>query len=194
MKKFIVILGPDGCGKTTFVNKLSFKFKKNTLKIYTFKFILPEIKKLFSIKKKRNFKKKHAGMVVPKSFLRSTILACWYGFDYIIGHIIKRFYNKYLIISVRSYHDFFYQRAYRNINLIIPKFFLLLGPRPDLILILKRNPKNIYRDKNELTIEEIKIQYDRLKKYFGKNKNYFELEIDSKSETLSNIFDMIKDE
>lgn len=191
MKKFIVILGPDGCGKTTFSDELSSQLRKSITKIYTFKFILPELSKFIFKKRKKIFVRKHSGMVKPLLPLHSSLLAFWYGIDFFLGHFIKLFSKYNLIICVRSYHDFFYQRAHRKLNVNIPKFFLSIGPKPDLIILLNRNPKQIYIDKNELTEDEICIQYERIRQLLGNEPNFIELNLSKDNKGQNEILKIL---
>ena len=193
-KKFIVILGPDGCGKTTFTNQLFLKIDQKKIKFFNFKFFFPELSRFLFLKKKKIILGKHSGMVKPLSPIHSNLLAIWYGIDYMFGNFIRLFSKYELLVCTRSYHDFFYQKAYRNVNKAIPNFFLYLGPRPDLIIILKRDIKSIYKDKNELSLEEIKIQYQRLKKFLGKKKNYLELDLNNNDYAADFLLKVLKND
>ena len=67
-----------------------------------------------------------------------------------------------MIIFARSYHDFLYQRAYLNLHRAVPRLFLALGPKPDLVALPVRDAVAVHHAKPELTIEEISEQYHRI--------------------------------
>ena len=67
-----------------------------------------------------------------------------------------------VVIFARAYHDFLYQRAYLNLPEAIPRLFLMLGPKPDLVASPLRSPQAIHAQKPELSVEEIEEQYARI--------------------------------
>ncbi len=95
---FISVAGPDGVGKTTFINELSNNlsniFLKDIDNIYIFHFrpkIFPNIKKLFYGRRfdesKENFNKPHRANAV--SGINACIRLVYYYMDYLIGYFIK---------------------------------------------------------------------------------------------------------
>lgn len=179
-KKLIIILGPDGCGKTTLADLVTLHFKKEkNVANYNFSFsILPTISQILGRSKEKNPEGlKNSGMVNPLGHARCLVLTIWYGIDYVLGWIKIKDKQNDLVICARSYHDFFYQRAYLQSFSTVVKFFLWLGPKPDLIIVPVRKSKDIYDKKPELNRKEIELQYKRIKKNL-ENYNYF-VEIDA---------------
>ena len=166
MPKYIVLLGPDGCGKTSTAIALSNLEKSRKVRLIEFTFeILPSFRTILAFfRPKASFSSPslllHSGMVTPLPSWRANILAIWYGIDYILSNIvIWRSADSVIYISARSYYDFLFQRAYRNVFTPIVYFFINLGPKPDLSLVLYRDSKDIYAEKPELTEDEINTQY-----------------------------------
>jgi thymidylate kinase len=64
-----------------------------------------------------------------------------------------------IFLFSRFFFDFYYQRGYRRA--FIPALDLLaaLGPRPDRIIVLKRDPAEIFHQKPELSEAEITEEY-----------------------------------
>lgn len=194
--RYIMILGPDGCGKTSIANWLVDKSSFKELKIKEFSFnILPSFSKIIYGKKRVNKKegKFLSGMSYPLNSLKGFVLAVWYGIDFVLGWLYIKINRKKTIIFTRSYYDFLYQRAYRNVPSIIYKFFFMIGPKPDLIILPIREKENIYADKPELSTDEIEIQYKILINYFKNKKNFLLLDstggFDKTKENLNKLFD-----
>ena len=85
--KYIVILGPDGCGKTSIADGLHNMIQGNVIsKKFSFN-ILPSISEILSGKKRENLTEgqKNSGMVEPVNFFKGTLLAFWYGIDHFLG-------------------------------------------------------------------------------------------------------------
>lgn len=176
---FVVLLGPDGSGKTTIAEGLTTFWKSNFSKevVYLhgdFKLLprLRNIRRLWArirrkpMKPDVDFTKRHSGALVePHSVLRALCYLSYYTWDYVLGHF-SIFWHKgkdRLIISDRYFHEYFYQP--KNIN--VPHWLLHLLmraiPKPDLIVYLERNPDSIYKGKDELTVAEIERQQNFLR-------------------------------
>lgn len=168
--RYIIILGPDGSGKTTLADKLAEKLKIEgqtaTRKNFSFG-IMPPISRLLGRDKSKQFLEgqRDSGMVTPLPSIIASLLASWYGIDHLLGHWRLRHGQTHeIVIFARSYHDFLYQRAYLNLPVAIPWLFLALGPKPDLLITPLRDPQAINKQKPELTTTEITSQYERILK------------------------------
>jgi thymidylate kinase len=176
-KTFIVIIGPDGCGKTTVADLLGKNLGDDGYRVKRINFrfsILPPLSRLLG-KKQRKTKvgEINIGMVKALPTWHVSALAVYYGVDFVLGQIFGRHRTgKEIIISARSYHDFFYQRSYMRVPRFIPKIFIKLGPKPDLIVTPKRSASLINSQKPELTIKEINDQYERIIDSFGHFDNF----------------------
>lgn len=166
--KYIVLLGPDGSGKTALADALAAGLiaEGQVVSRLNFSFgIMPPLSRVLG-RGKREISEvglRDSGMVEPLRLGRVVILACWYGVDHLMGRWrLWRGPKGEVVIFARSYHDFLYQRAYLYLPIAIPRFFLALGPKPDLLASPLRDPKVIHDQKPELTEAEIADQYWRL--------------------------------
>ena len=166
--KYVVLLGPDGSGKTTVADKLAHSLNDEgrdvARKNFSFGF-MPPISSLVGrgTRKSTTAGERNSGMVKPLGPAHATLLAFWYGIDHLLGHIYLSCRRKNgIVIFARSYHDFLYQRAYLNLPRALPRFFIAIGPKPDLIATPLRDPQCIHDQKPELTVMEISDQYDRI--------------------------------
>lgn len=116
-----------------------------------------------------------SGMMRPLSAGKAAVLAVWYGVDHVLGHLVLHRRGEVLVFA-RSYHDFLYQRAYLRVPRIIPRLFVTLGPRPDIIAVSRRDPVVINEGKPELTVQEISRQYARISRELGRYPPFVEID------------------
>lgn len=186
----VVIIGPDGCGKTTIADgviaSLGGTFS-STEHIATNFGILPTFGQIKTFIK-RVIGRKHvneyehpegeylAGMKhKPNSAFKSSVLCLWYGLDYILGHfkVRRAKKNNGLIIFARYFYDFYYQRVHVNLPHFLCRAIGLFVPTPDVIIFLQRNPESIFKIKPELTKDEIRRQNNSiLLKFSGWERFY----------------------
>jgi thymidylate kinase len=208
----IVVIGPDGCGKTTLAEGViaslgsSFKSKEH---IATNFGVLPTFGDMKTVLKKL-IGKKHvnpyahedgeylAGMKhKPNSTFKSLVLCLWYGLDYILGHFkVKRAKNNNsLIVFARYFYDFYYQRVHANLPHSFCKVIEIFIPQPDAIIFLRREPHSIYKIKPELTQNEIERQNNAILLHFQDYKNFYivDAELGFKI-TLEKVNEIIKNE
>lgn len=187
----IVLVGPDGCGKTTVAQALisqreSLGFDGAIHKATNFGFLptISALKKrvfsIFGLVTQQNEIRERPGEYLsgmrrtPNSALHSSLLICWYGVDYFLGRSIitraKR--ANELVVFARYFHDFYYQRVHLNAPPWVVKFVELIVPKPDLIVLLDRSPENIFKIKPELTIQEIIRQNEAIKNALQTHKRF----------------------
>lgn len=205
----IVILGPDGTGKTTVAGMLVKKFKINKISArhYPQRFgILPRLfflKKIFfkifkknGISKRNNSYKEGFDLSQNHPFL-SLVYISWYAMDYFLGGIIikfKNFFSRKIFVAVfaRYFYDYYYQSNNRRLPVFVKKIIGIIVPEPYFIFFIDRDAKSIFEDKPELPIEEIKFQQNYIIKFLGSKKN-FKI-IDGKLgpvDTVNKIFEIV---
>lgn len=176
---FVVLIGPDGSGKTTIANSLieEIKEKKScfTKSYYLHgRFgILPDLSSIFG-KKGRDVKEIRFGIeenkeIKPHSSLRITIYMVYYFFDFLLGQL-KLNYLKYTntcIVADRYFHDYFYQEHFVNYPKVFRFIYFKILPQPDLVLFLDANPEEIHKRKPELTVSRIQAQQKNIKQLFN---------------------------
>lgn len=171
----ICVLGPDGVGKSTFIELLHKKsveiFNKELdgIKVYHFRpNIIPNLGKTMENigvgKQDTNFENPHRG--TPKGFISSFIRIIYYWIDYVIGYwaIIRKKCNiGYKIIFDRYFYDFIVdpERSSIKLPLWIRMILLNVTPQPSIVFILSCNEDIIYKRKQELSIKKIRILLNR---------------------------------
>ena len=207
----IVILGPDGSGKTTIstiVKNESARIGFNYCIFLETNFsILPTISTIknfllspFNISLENKYAHSPgeymAGMKGPiNSFLKSVILLVWYSIDYFLGRKIVSNANRDhgLVIFARYYYDFYYQRVHRKLPAQLVKFFEYFIPEPDVIIFLSRDRLSIYDDKPELSVDEIQVQNEIILSEFSEKDNFYVVDArDGVDSTVSAAIDIIK--
>lgn len=169
--KFIILLGPDGSGKTTISNVIIENYKKVffSARLYHFNFkFFPRLKNFkLTNTKDPDYTLPNSGTNAKiQSSLRSTIYTIYYGLELILTSNFKGrklVSDGCLLIFDRYLHDYFFQRSYRNSPKVLLEFILKLCYKPDLIIFLEGDSKHINKRKNELSSNEINIQQNLIK-------------------------------
>lgn len=184
---FLAVAGPDGVGKTTFINLLQQELARVMVKdldsIQVLHFrpnILPNIKELISGKNydasTEEFSKPHrAAPASPPSSLARLV---YYWADYLLGYWLvnrRKCARGTVMIFDRYFYDFIVDPRRSRINLPawVRKFFLRLTPQPDLVLFLDCDPDIVYTRKQELERDEIERQLTEYRKLASKFPNRF---------------------
>jgi len=165
---FIVILGPDGSGKSTLVNGVSGRLGGIFTEYWHFHWrpnLLPKLSRAGQDSNSATVPsppgKSAYGPVI--SFFRYS----YYLLDFVLGYwvlIWPRRMRGSLIIGERWYYDVVAYPARYGFSL--PGWLLRLGgylvPTPDLTLLLEADPQAVHDRKPELTVEQVSQQIDRL--------------------------------
>lgn len=174
MNNFIVLIGPDGAGKTTIAQRLCDRSISNGFSGATHGATNFEILPTFSQMKSwlagrgkgepryiEGFKGIHSGMRQrPNSIVKSVVLMSWYAIDLNLGRFVIRDAraDNRLLCFARYFYDYYFQIANKNTPRWMLRLLEYLVPRPDIVFVLKRDSKDIYALKPELTVEEIERQ------------------------------------
>ncbi len=192
---FIVLIGPDGCGKTTTAKKLiestsSKRIFLNRLYYYRNFGILPQLKKISKTMigytpKEINYTKDSDFQF---SFFRSIAYIFYYGLEYFLARTLVRREKRRgsLIVFDRYFYEYFLQRAYNKCPRWLLSFFGKIIVQPDLIVFLKNNPETIYSRKQDITVKEIENQNNLCQKIIDRNPKkglVVETNIDTESVT-----------
>jgi len=198
--KFIVIMGPDGAGKSSVIEVLK---KELTLfyprlKNYHMRFnYLPTLKTGLgitrcsdpSLNNSKNKINKKEGDGIRKNLLvllrplALMFVIIYYTFEFVLGYftIFNTRKNEGLIIFDRYYYDYFVQPQFRNFIWSMKKILLFLVPTPQNIFYLKAIPEVTHKRKQELCVSEIKKQNEFFMKLIKVSKNIEIINTDGKN-------------
>ena len=201
----IVIVGPDGSGKTTVANGLVDTFRKENVSVNHIAMhfhVLPPLKRFINpfLKKKIDNSHQegefHAGMKSnPNSSIKGMIYVFWYALDYCLGRfrLRKSRTNKEITVFARYYFDYYYQRGHVNTPIFFIRLMELFVPKPTLIFTIERPASDIFMQKPELSVKEIKRQQNRISQFIlCKDRSY---KIDGKQgveDTIKEVHKIIK--
>ena len=171
---FIVLIGPDGSGKTTTYNIIKNKIAKKYFSgtsYFHFNFgLIPSLSSLIGRQKKNNennvtsLKMKDSSPSVKPSALKRFIYIAYYIFDFFLGNFKIYFlsYRNKLVVFDRYYFDYFIHQDYVNLPRFIMPIYKLLSPKPDILIYLKADANKIFERKPELSISQIKMQQQKI--------------------------------
>lgn len=200
VESMIAVVGPDGVGKTTFIELLQKELCRILVRdadgvcIQHFRpNVFPNLKKLFFGKKfdeaNEEFTNPHrakpAGPI--SSFLRIT----YYWLDYILGYWLsirtKCIAGKIYIFD-RYFYDFLVD-PYRG-RVQLPDWlrwgFLKMTPEPDVVFFLDCDAATIYQRKQELTQGEIERQLQAYRLLAKKSGRFIRLDAQKTPQELCN--------
>jgi thymidylate kinase len=182
----ISILGPDGSGKSTIIDKL---FKQNIFRN----------KYYFHLKPLKQKRSENVVCEDPHKFplynsLKSYVKLLYFIFQYSFGwikNITPLGFKSSLIVFDRYYDDILadHKRYRYGGRLSVVKFIRNFIPKPDIYFILTTDAHIIHNRKKEVTFEELERQikeYDKL----VDNKTYFHLDASKDPDQITN--DMIQ--
>lgn len=181
----VAVIGPDGCGKTTVVNRLiealDARSVNATHSAMHFE-ILPQLKDLINPFLTRKIDSSHIegeyhiGMKSkPHSAVRGSLYVLWYTLDYILGNLrlFRPRKKGDIMFFARYYYDYYFQRVYLNTPYLLIRFCEFFVPIPSLIITIGRSPEEIFALKPELSIKEIKRQQKIINDLFIGRKNAY---------------------
>jgi len=175
LSSHVVLVGPDGSGKTSVANHVAthlyhFPFKRCNIYEHRFGVIptLSELKRKIWRSLNINYNKipiptpgtPRSGMNPEHSFIMGSLYVIYYSLDYWFGRIVLARLRSQgaLVIFARYYYDYIYQKGYRNVPRFLISTMRLFVPTPDLLIYLNRSAQEIYDAKPELDKVEIEYQ------------------------------------
>lgn len=172
--KVFAVMGPDGSGKTTFLNALIDKIDhyyvndKIDVRCNVYHFrpnIFPNLGEIgertkFKVQDK-DFTNPHRAK--PANTLSSLFRITYYWIDYLIGFnfLVRKDvkFDRFTVFDRYSY-DFLVDpiRVRLNLPMWCRKFFVKCMPHPKIVFYLNASPEVIFKRKQELTLDEIRRQ------------------------------------
>lgn len=165
---FVVLVGPDGSGKTTVAESLAVRAKADFFSVSLHHFSIQTFPRLATLLLRRSSGPDYtiagSGTRAPiQSARRAWIYMIYYGAELMVySHfrLKRRLRLGQLVIFDRYFHDWFFQRSYRRASRPTIRAFLARAVRPDLVVYLTGDPARINARKPELSAEEIGVQQD----------------------------------
>ena len=184
----IIIIGPDGSGKTTIANEIQELMTKKGVKAHHLAMnfeILPKLRDIVNPFIKNKIVDTHiegelnVGMKdKPNSQIKGVVLATWYAMDYFLGRFKLYRWNRNndAVIFARYFYDYYFQRVHIN----TPHWYLdilqMLVPKPDFIFTITRDAQSIFDLKPELSVTEIQRQQNEIDKFLKSKKNAYSID------------------
>ncbi|HEY6872884.1 MAG TPA: hypothetical protein VI298_09190 [Geobacteraceae bacterium] len=186
----IAVIGPDGAGKSTFIELLQKELCRCLVKeaddVCVLHFrpnIFPNIKKLFGGKgydeTKEEFTSPHRSK--PAGHLSSFLRLAYYWLDYLFGYWLKirrRCIAGKVYVFDRYFYDFIADPHRSRIKLPqwLRLLFLKITPEPDVVFFLHCDAATIYGRKQELTLTEIERQLQAYRSLVNRSNRFVTLD------------------
>lgn len=172
---FLVLIGPDGSGKTTIAKALQ-EHLANTLfagtwVLHRYFGVLPPLSSLLRLGRDRGKSsarnapvsdgiRRDSGRSLKLSLFRALANVLYYMWDFLLFHVpLRRATGKgKLVIFDRYFYDHLIQPSYSRVPRCLLRGILRIIPSPDLVVYLRSDAEQIHARKNELTVEEIREQ------------------------------------
>jgi len=199
VQKFVAVLGPDGVGKSTFIDLLEKKINfyyvadGDKCKMYHHRpGKLPNLgalgEKAKIMKEDKNFEEPHRSR--PAGMLSSLLRMVYYWMDYFLFvPILIRRNTKWDFVTLfdRYIYDFLIDPRRSRIKLpyAARKFFTLIVPQPQIVFILLTDAEVIYKRKPELTQKEISRQVAEYRKLASASDRFVILDASQTPEQLA---------
>jgi thymidylate kinase len=177
---FVVLLGPDGSGKSTVTEGVRRSLAPwfSSTRIYHGHFaILPrlgDLARMAGFKPNGDQTPGEGKITVPAerekfTTWRSLIYLTYYTLDYMLGHLVIFLARGRgdLIIFDRYYYDYLIQPEMSLPSILILSVGRLI-PKPDRVIYLKNDPDIIFSRKQELTLDELRRQGEECKRLISR--------------------------
>jgi len=180
--EFVVVIGPDGTGKSSLVDKVETDCVRMYKRLFRFHFF-PRLK-LFSRIDRKSFEKYESRLSAgsewenrqKKSSVFSSLLRAGYHlFRFWVGYLFWIYPERVkgsLVIGERWCYDWLIDPQSKGVNLPLWSRRLLYGlcPKPDKVIVVKCAPETAEKRKGELPAEEIRRQMTLIDRYIVSGK------------------------
>lgn len=190
--KLIVLVSPDGGGKTSAINELR-ALVSDRYQIHDRHIRFNNIPRLgYLLNRLRNPLKSNSAFIPSTSTLGKEIKRHTYGeaiplwkiviilsyelLDYLLGYaslITKR--GNHIFLFDRYIYDYYTERNWNNTPRWLMRLIMVIIPRPLLIINLKNDPEVIHQRKPELSVSDIAYTQDRIEDLLRGDSNLVEL-------------------
>lgn len=199
----ISIIGPDGSGKTTLMEGLAEALTLRGCRVTTFELnfrAVPRLRDIAEMITRRKIGRSHeagaklAGMThPPNGTLSGWLYALWYSVDYFVGRIIHHSaLRREVVIFARYTPDYHYQRSHASMHRLARTLIEWAAPAPDITLMVGRDAEQIFFDKPELAVDEIRRQQSVIIDLLEGSPTFFVIESTSADEALRAALDIIE--
>jgi len=199
---FLVLIGPDGAGKTTTAkalleSPLIKKLFSSGLYLYRRFPLFPELKTFLPKAFRHKFSLSpnsatgiEADGPPPAGTGRCILYLLYYGLEYFLGRLwlwkVSRLENR-IIVFDRYWLEFIFQKHYKN----CPKFLLRmverLAAKPDALVFLDVPPEIAHERKPEKSLAEIQRLYRLCKEVVTRSRNGYRLKVAGVEETVHKL-------
>jgi len=197
---FLVLLGPDGSGKTTMAKFLIDEAKEKNSSFTNINYIhgrwgfIPNLGSLKGDSREvvstLQFETvEQVTKLYPHSRKRVSVYMGYYFIDYLLGSLklnLSRGENC-LVVADRHYYDYFITEHFRHYPKIFELIYFKLIQSPDLVVYLKADAEEIRKRKPELTIEQIRYQQKRIEYLRNCIPNLVSIETNNKNQSMQQL-------
>ncbi|MEM4216728.1 MAG: hypothetical protein QXZ09_01755 [Candidatus Methanomethylicaceae archaeon] len=187
---FVVVVGPDGSGKTTVIREVMVLLDKLFTRTQRLAFnfhLLPyidDVRKWLRGRQRKSFGREEISggpVLTPYPTYRVMASLAYHTIGYLLGYLYLFIARRlgYLVIMERYVYDYFIQPRYQRAPKRLLKIVQAIVPQPDALIYLHGDPQLIHNRKPELPIVEIERQVKILRDLVLRSPNGHIVEIDA---------------
>ena len=178
----IILMGPDGAGKSTigeliYNSEIANDFYEKKFYGHTNYKLIPPMNFFLKPFKNNSTKKKYIPRDINKlPKIKAMIYPLYYMMDYLLGFLWlykKKTNGGGFIIFDRYYDEYYVQKTFQNLSNRYLNFFQFFVPKPTMYFLISDDAASIYKRKQELPLDEIEEQLKKYKKLIMSKENGF---------------------